>query len=150
MISDTIENFIKQVIEKSDGTAEIQRNELACKFNCVPSQINYVISTRFTTERGYYVESKRGGGGYIKISRVNVGIAGEYLMHIVSCIGSKISVRECQAFIDNFIGCKIIYPREGLILKATLSDKSLSRIPIEHRDFVRADLLKTTLVSLIV
>ena len=68
-MSDIIEDFIKQLINETDGSIEIQRNELANYFKCVPSQINYVIDTRFTTERGYYVESRRGGGGYIKIQR---------------------------------------------------------------------------------
>jgi transcriptional regulator CtsR len=67
ILSDLIENFIKELINETEGNVEIKRNELASKFNCVPSQINYVIGTRFTQERGYYVESRRGGGGHIRI-----------------------------------------------------------------------------------
>lgn len=71
-ISDIIENYLKQVLELSESEiVEIKRSEVANKFQCVPSQINYVINTRFTMEKGYMVESKRGGGGYIRISRLN-------------------------------------------------------------------------------
>ena len=58
-ISDMIEDFIKDLFDEGDDYIEIQRNELAEHFNCVPSQINYVISTRFRPTQGYYVESKR-------------------------------------------------------------------------------------------
>ena len=86
-LSDLIEDFIKEMLE-NDDEAIIQRNDLAGKFNCVPSQINYVISTRFTPTQGYYVESQRGGGGYIKIEKVNV-TKSSYLMHIINSIGDK-------------------------------------------------------------
>ena len=69
-ISDIIEDFIKELFEEEEQI-EIQRNDLAQKFNCVPSQINYVISTRFKPSQGYYVESRRGGGGHILIKKVN-------------------------------------------------------------------------------
>ena len=69
-ISDIIANFILEEISEAEGTAELQRAELAQRFNCVPSQINYVISTRFSPEHGYIVESRRGGNGYIRITRV--------------------------------------------------------------------------------
>ena len=80
-ISDVIENFIKEMLTE-DNSAIIQRNDLAEHFNCVPSQINYVISTRFTPMQGYYVESQRGGGGYIKINRISI-TQSDYLMHII-------------------------------------------------------------------
>ena len=71
-ISDIIEDFIKDLFDDNNEYIEIQRNELAEKFNCVPSQINYVISTRFRPSQGYYVESKRGGGGHIRIKKINI------------------------------------------------------------------------------
>ena len=80
-----IEDFIKDMFEEEDSI-DIQRNDLAEKIGCVPSQINYVISTRFKPSQGYYVESKRGGGGHITIKKVNI-TKSNYLMHIISSIG---------------------------------------------------------------
>ena len=149
-LSDVIEHFIKQVINDAQGVAEIQRNELASRFKCVPSQINYVISTRFTNDRGYFVESRRGGGGFIRISRVNVqaGDAGGYLMHIIAAIGGGIGQKDAEAFINNFIDYEIIGVREADIMQAAVSDKILYRIPLPARDAIRADILKNMLTAL--
>jgi transcriptional regulator CtsR len=116
----------------------------------VPSQINYVIDTRFTTERGYYVESRRGGGGYIKIRRVNITRPGNYLMHIVSSMGDSISQQSAEVFINNFIDYDVISEREGLILKAATSDKVLGVVAMPERDILRANILKNMLTSLLV
>lgn len=149
-LSDLIEAFIKQLINDMDGTIEIQRNELANQFNCVPSQINYVIDTRFTTEKGYYVESRRGGGGHIRIKRVNVSQAGDYLMHIVMSMGNSISQQSADIFINNFMDYEVISSREGLLLKAATSDKVLGGIPLPNRDALRASMIKHMLMSLLV
>lgn len=150
-LSDIIESFLKSLInEEEKGAVEIQRNELANKFNCVPSQINYVISTRFTTDKGYYVESRRGGGGYISIKRLNTESAGEYVMHIITSLGDKISQHTCEVFINNFVDYNIIEDREAMLMKAATSDKVLMDVPIEKRDDVRALILKNMLLSLTV
>ncbi|MCX7842224.1 MAG: CtsR family transcriptional regulator [Clostridia bacterium] len=149
-LSDIIEAFIKQLIDDTNGAIEIQRNELANHFNCVPSQINYVIDTRFTTEKGYYVESRRGGGGHIRIKRVNVNRPGDYLMHIVASMGNSISQQSSEIFINNFIDYDVISAREGYILKAAVSDKALGAVPLPHRDAIRASILKNMLMSLLV
>lgn len=149
-LSDLIEEFIKRMIDDMNGTIEIQRNELANKFNCVPSQINYVIGTRFTTERGYYVESRRGGGGHIRISRVSIKRPGNYLMHIIASMGDSISQQSAEVFINNFSDYKAVSEREALILKAATSDKALGDIPSGERDKVRAKVLKNMLMSLLV
>jgi transcriptional regulator CtsR len=148
-LSDLIEQFIKEALRDAEGVAEIQRNELASHFNCVPSQINYVISTRFTHDRGYYVESRRGGGGFIRISRVNVGdVRGGYLMHIVSSLGERISQQAAEAFISNFVDYDIVTDREAGIMRAATSDKALMRVPREERDQARAEVLRNMLTSL--
>lgn len=149
-LSDLIEAFIKQMIDDTNGVIEIQRNELANQFNCVPSQINYVIDTRFTRERGYYVESRRGGGGHIKIKRVNINRAGNYLMHIIVSMGNSITQQSAEIFINNFMDYEVINEREALILKAAVSDKVLGSVPLPERDELRADILKNMLTSMLV
>ena len=149
-MSDIIEAFLKQMINETNGSIEIQRNELANHFNCVPSQINYVIDTRFTTERGYYVESRRGGGGHIRIKRVNISRPGNYLMHIISSMGDSISQQSAEVFITNFVDYEVISVREGLILKAATSDKVLGGIQMPDRDILRAVMLKNIMMSLLV
>jgi transcriptional regulator CtsR len=138
------------MITDTDGSIELQRNELANQFNCVPSQINYVISTRFTADRGYYVESRRGGGGHVKIKRINISIPGNYLMHIVSSMGSSISQQSPEVFVNNFVDYEVISEREGYIMKAAVSDKILGGLPMPDRDIIRASLLKNMIMSLLV
>ena len=149
-LCDIIETFIKQMMIDTDGAIEIQRNELANQFNCVPSQINYVISTRFTTDRGYYVESRRGGGGHVRIKRINITIPGNYLMHIVSSMGSSISQQSAEVFINNFVDYDVISEREGFIMKAATSDKVIGGIPMPNRDILRATQLKNMILCLLV
>lgn len=150
-LSDLIEAFIKQLIHETNGAVvEIQRNELANQFKCVPSQINYVIDTRFTTERGYYVESRRGGGGHISIRRVNVTSTGNYLMHIITSMGESLSRQSIEVFINNFVDYDVISGREAAILKAATSDKVLGVISLPERDMIRARILKNMLASLLV
>ena len=149
-LSDIIESFIKEMIEDMDGAVEIQRNELANRFNCVPSQINYVISTRFSTDKGYYVESRRGGGGYISIKRLNAGSVSEYLMHIITSIGDKLSQHTCEIFIQNFVDYDIISEQEAGLMKAATSDKALVAVSPELRDEIRMTILKNMLMSLVI
>ena len=134
-------------MSETDGVVEIQRNELANHFNCVPSQINYVISTRFTTEKGYMVESRRGGGGYIKIKRVQVNKS-NYLMHIVNSIGTSLTQQDAEAFINNFSDYKMVGPREALLMKVAVSDKILT-VPQPLRDELRANMLKNMMINII-
>ncbi|MGI6562406.1 MAG: CtsR family transcriptional regulator [Clostridia bacterium] len=148
ILSDLIENFIKELINETEGNVEIKRNELASKFNCVPSQINYVIGTRFTQERGYYVESRRGGGGHIRITRVEVDRPGDYLMHIVASMGDSISQQSAQIFIQNFIDYEIITPKIGELMKAATSDRALEAISPPIRDIVRASIMKNMLACI--
>lgn len=148
-LSDLIEAFIKNMLEEGDGAIELQRNELASQFNCVPSQINYVIDTRFTNERGYFVESRRGGGGHIRIKKMYINPTTNYLMHIVMNIGTNISQQSAEAFINNFLDYNAISPREWKIMKAAISDKALGSIGIPERDMIRALILKNMMSSLL-
>lgn len=145
-MSDMIEQFIKDLFDEEEYI-EIRRNELAEQFNCVPSQINYVISTRFGPSQGYYVESKRGGGGSIKIKKVNL-TKSDYLMHIITNIGNKISSNEVDIFISNFISYNIITQKEAKLLKVATSDNVLA-VPIEIRDSLRANIFKNMLLNLV-
>ena len=145
-MSDMIENFIKDLFDEEDYI-EIQRNDLAEYFNCVPSQINYVISTRFKPSQGYYVESKRGGGGYISIRKVNI-TKSNYLMHIISNIGNQITAQEVDIFISNFLSYEIITKKEAKLLKVATSDNVLT-VPQNIRDELRAKIFKNMLINLV-
>ena len=145
-MSDMIEEFIKDLFEDED-MIEIQRNDLAEHFNCVPSQINYVISTRFKPSQGYYVESKRGGGGHIKIKKVNI-TKSNYFMHIINSIGDVITAQEVDIFISNFLSYGLISEIEAKLLKVATSDNVL-KLPTQTRDEVRARIFKNMLINLI-
>ena len=142
-----IENFIKDMFEDNDDWIEIQRNDLAEYFNCVPSQINYVISTRFKPSQGYYVESKRGGGGHIKIKKINV-TKSNYFMHIISSIGDKLTAQEADIFISNFLSSDMISKKEARLLKVATSD-NVFNIPQDYKDSLRASIFKNMLLNLV-
>ena len=136
------------MLNECDGNAEIQRNELAGLLGCVPSQINYVISSRFTPEQGYIVESRRGGGGYIRITRVTADrrVA---IMHIVNSIGNRISSASAETILSNMSGSDMISEYERLLISSALSDKAYSSIPQENRDILRAAIMKNMLITLV-
>lgn len=151
-MSDIIESFIKAMIAETESEAvEIQRNELANQFNCVPSQINYVISTRFSPDKGYFVESRRGGGGCIKICRIQFDTAADqYFMHVLAEMGDSISQRHMEIFLQNFCEHGVLTEREAKIIAAALSDKAMTLLPAEERDRARAQMLKNTISSLMI
>ena len=146
-LSELIEQYIKEMIADSDDFVEFGRNELAQYFNCVPSQINYVIATRFSPERGYYVESRRGGGGNIKIKRVDM-TKNNYIMHIINSIDIGLSQEEAVIIINNLIDLEIINSEIAKLLKVATNDKVLN-LPVEYRDDVRTRILKNMLLNLI-
>ena len=125
---------------------EIQRNELAEHFNCVPSQINYVISTRFKPSQGYYVESKRGGGGHIKIKKA-VNTKSDYLMYIIKNIGREITSNEVDILISDFLSYGVIDEKEAKLLKVATSDNVL-QLTKDIKDEVRARIFKNMLLNL--
>lgn len=147
-ISDVIEKYLKQVLEMSDeDLVEIKRSEIADKFQCVPSQINYVINTRFTIERGYIVESKRGGGGYIRIIKVQSHDSAHLIDHLLSLINHRISQSNAEDVIIRLIQEKVITDREAKIMLSVI-DRSVLYIDLPYRDELRARMLKAMLTSL--
>lgn len=147
-ISDIIEEYIKSVLERNNAEiVEIKRSEIASKFQCVPSQINYVINTRFTIERGYLVESKRGGGGYIRIIKVKPHTEHQLLEQLLSIIGDELSQSSASAIIERLMEEKIITEREGKIMSSVV-DRSVIYLELPERDRMRARLLKAMLTAL--
>ncbi len=147
-ISDIIEKFIKDLLEESDNV-QIQRNELATFFQCAPSQINYVLSTRFTTDNGYYIESKKGGGGYIKIIKLDLD-KHKYISDIIHhIIKDKISYPSSKKIVTNLVEMEIITNREGKLILAAIEDRGIN-IPVEDiRDRIRANILRSILITIL-
>ncbi|MHB1393596.1 MAG: CtsR family transcriptional regulator [Clostridia bacterium] len=149
-ISDLIEKFISDMIEQSKGAIEIQRNEMADQFDCAPSQINYVLMTRFTTERGYFIESRRGGGGCIKITRAEFD-KDDYLMNMLSkSIGDSINKEGAFALVEALYKQKLIEPQIVNILKAAVDDSTLVMVEKPYRDKLRAEILKAVIVAALI
>lgn len=146
-MSDIIENLLLDMLRNSDGSVEIQRNNLAGELNCVPSQINYVIQTRFTPERGYIIESRRGGGGGVKIRTVKPDTT-NYPMHIVNAVGNTLSQRTAAVFVQNLLDYECITSREAHIILGAVNNNVLPINP-EVRDTLRARIFKSMITSLV-
>ena len=144
-ISDMIAEFIRGELEDADGVLELQRNDLAQRFHCVPSQINDVMSTRFSPEHGYIVESRRGGGGYIRITRVRVDRP-TLLMHFINSIGPEIDTQSALAIVRNLYETEAISQETARLLQIVLSDTALRSVPRSTRDVLRADLMRQVLI----
>jgi len=147
-LADRIEEYLKQILEKtSEGYIVLQRSELAGEFACVPSQINYVLDTRFTVERGYLVESRRGGGGYLRIIRLGLGIEGQYQQVMRQLIGEQLSRDRSNALVERLLDEELVTAREAALIKSVLSGNNLSG---EFRDWdaLRARLMKDILTTL--
>lgn len=124
-MSDMIEEYLKNAL-KEEGMIEIQRNEIAELFNCVPSQINYVINTRFTVQHGYSVESKRGGGGYIRIIKVQVNKESDFLNDMTQIIGNHMTEKEGQVIIETLYNHELMTYREAKMMLAALEQQNYS------------------------
>ena len=145
-ISDLIASFLKESLDEAeDGVLEIQRSDLAQRFNCVPSQINYVMSTRFSPERGYIVESRRGGNGFIRITRVQVD-RGTILMHVINSLGPEVDLTSARAILMNLVQSGALESEPARALLSAVGDKALSLVPREIRDGVRADIMRQVLI----
>lgn len=146
-MSDIITEVILKLIDESDqNVAEIQRNELASMIGCVPSQINYVLTSRFTPEQGYKIESRRGGGGYIRITRITLDRSNA-LMHIINSVGPSIDLVTVRILLDNILERELICEEAVMVMKAALANHSFKDIPVNLRDKVRATMLKQMLVT---
>lgn len=147
-LSDIIENFIKEMIDRNGGDQIlIQRNELADQFRCAPSQINYVLTTRFTYEKGYVIESRRGGGGHIVIKQINYDDNQLRGKVIYDAIGNSITYHNAVAIIENLFDINVISAREKEIMKMAINDRTLGNA--ENRNQIRADILKGMFMSIL-
>ncbi len=143
-LADRIEKYLKKILEQtSEGYIILQRSELAGEFSCVPSQINYVLHTRFTVERGYLVESRRGGGGYLRIIRLGMGLEGQYQQ----VIGEQLSRERSNGLVDRLLEEEIVTIREAAMIKCVLSGNDLGG-EFKDWDVLRARLMKTILTTL--
>ncbi len=150
-LSDVIEQLLKEMMSESDGSIEINRNELAQRINCVPSQITYVLSTRFTNGQGYLVESRRGGGGSIRIRHlVQVDDGGAYLMHAINALEmqDELSQHDAEITINNCVDYMAFGHEIAEVMKAGLSDRALAVLPPEMRDAVRLGIFKNMLMRI--
>lgn len=142
-ISDKIEAFIMELMKDEADYAEFGRNELADIFGCVPSQINYVISTRFSPEKGYLVESRRGGGGYIKIRKVSLGGIND----VISSIGKSCDFNTAKSVVGYLYKERYLSEQAARVLIAAVSDNAIL-ISNPQRDILRANILKNALCKL--
>ena len=145
-ISDIIEQFIIKTLG-DDDSVDISRNELASFFSCAPSQINYVLETRFTVDRGFVKESRRGGGGFIKISKIKMDDDSYMNNLILESVGSELSYKRLIQITKKLEDESIINKREVDIICASLSDDSLS-MPFTIKDNIRARAFKNILTTI--
>lgn len=145
-LSDVLTEYIMDMLSET-GDTEIKRNELASRFGCVPSQINYVLTSRFTPEQGYIVESRRGGGGYIRISRIKADKSATF-MHLVNSIGSTLDRMTAEVMIKNLLAVSAIDEQTARLLASALSERALAPIEPVGRDIVRASIFKNMLLNL--
>ena len=143
-MTDSVVQYILSLLEEEHGSAEFRRNELAETMGCVPSQISYVISSRFTPEQGYLVESRR--GGYVRITRVKRD-APTLLMHLVNSIGERLDSATAGVVLNNLAERKVLSLRDAKLMAAAVSDQSLSAADRETRDALRAGILKNLLMA---
>ena len=147
-MTDLIARQINQMLEEDGGTVRIQRNELASQIGCAPSQINYVITNRFTVEQGYLVESRRGGGGFIQIVKIESSHR-EAIFHLINSIGSKLDEYSARMILQNLVCDKFLTEKESKIILSALLDQNFKGLPDETKQSIRANLFKIMLLNTI-
>jgi transcriptional regulator CtsR len=145
-LSNTIEIYIKQRLQS--GLFELKRNELAVRFGCAPSQINYVLATRFGVEKGYTVTSRRGGGGGIRIQRIDIEENDYVLGMITGVLKEEVSVMHAQRIIEGLVETGMLSGPQGRIAAAAVSQKALKGARVDQ-DGLRANILKQILVAML-
>ena len=143
-LSDQIEKYLRRQIKKYQGKVKIKRNQLAENFDCAPSQINYVLDTRFTVENGYVVESQRGGGGFIRIIKVTLDSDKEVIQNVISKLNGAISQREANGIIKRLYDNDLISKREYYLMEMAVHRNVLD-ISLPERDYLRGRILKNML-----
>ena len=146
-MSDIIADFIGEMLSDNGGVAEVQRKSLADRFSCVPSQINYVIETRFTPEHGYLVESQRGGGGYIRIVRL-MDDKQRTLLEAARGIGGRLTQNDAARLTRTFVSAGLLSQREGLLLLSSCSDGALAEVDKADRDRLRAAIFRCAVMGI--
>jgi|LSQX01.1.fsa_nt_gb transcriptional regulator CtsR len=147
-LTDMIERTLLELIDEQDGCCVISRNAFASELQVAPSQITYVITTRFTHRHGYLVESRRGGSGYVRITRVPSSEGSDYLMHLARSVPERLSQHQALVMVDQLGRLELISDEVLLLMKASLSDASLRQIATPARDRVRSDLFRQILIRL--
>ncbi len=147
LLSDAIEDFIKALMDGETSEVELRRNELAEHFQCAPSQINYVLATRFTPERGYVIESRRGGGGYIRIMRMASTSREELLQSLYQRVGVSISASDAAKIVHHLKDEEIVTADEANLMLAALSPQAVP-LPLSMKDTLCAGTLRSMLLSL--
>ncbi len=146
-LSDFIEKYIKRMLEL-EGTIELSRQKLAEQFECAPSQINYVLETRFAGQNGYLVESRRGGGGFIRVTRVSFESLGDAVSEVVEAVGEYTTEAMANSIIGRLEEEDLVTPREAAIMRSAVRRETL-RLPLPERDQVRAAILQGMLLALL-
>ena len=144
-LSDTIEQFIKELMSE-EAHIELRRNELAQHFGCAPSQINYVLATRFSVDHGYLIESRRGGGGYVRIVRMHPREEGNLLDALLKRVGNSVDEDTANAIIQHLLDCELVTGNEAALMRAAIGKTALS-LPVSAKDVLRAAVFKNLLIQ---
>ena len=144
-LSDSIERFIKELMSQ-EAQIEVRRNELAQHFGCAPSQINYVLATRFSVDHGYIIESRRGGGGYVRIVRMQQRNDENLLQTLLMRVGNSIDEDSAAAIIMNLKELRLVTEKEAKLMRAAVARNALA-LPINAKDVLRAAVLRNMLVQ---
>lgn len=144
-LSDSIERFIKELMTE-DAHVELRRNELAQHFGCAPSQINYVLATRFSVDHGYIIESRRGGGGYVRIVRMQTRGEPNFLDALLTRVGNSLDEETANAIISNLQERKMVTANEAALMRSAVSRNALA-LPISAKDVLRAAVLRNMLLQ---